>query len=262
VSGTPVGGGILGPANPLTVADLIYKAHRIAGVLTGAGRGVSVSEAADGLGTLNAMLGSWRTERLMVWGVLRSEWPLTANKQDYVIGQDGTPDFSTDAPERIERAGLIYVGTSPVTEVPLHVILNEQEWQTVTTKRMASLYPDSIYYQQTPPNGLITLWPVQTSSSTLVLYLWQTVTEFVSLSQDVLLPSGYRKAIEYNLAVEIAAIYPTRQHLSPMALQQAAQSKANIKAINKRPSLVRVERAAMGVTRTDGRYNPITNSYS
>ena len=159
------------------VSQLIYRAYRLAGVITEAGRFYSQSQSDDALAVLNSMLDEWQTERIMAWAKVRTVFPLVANQQIYSIGDSRTgptqPDYDFQRPEVIEQAGFIFTNVNPTIEQPMR-ILSQQEWAALTPKQLTSTIPTMLYYEQTVPYGLIYIWAIPTTTwgLALALYLW------------------------------------------------------------------------------------------
>lgn len=239
---------------------LIYNAMRIAGILGAPGRAPSDSETADGLLALNGMLDAWQTERLMVFCELAFEFQLVVDQQDYSIGTDGTPDFAHTRPEQIDRAGLILNNVMPSTEIPLQTY-TDQEWAAVTPKKLQSTQPTGLWYQRTVPNGLITFWPIPQNPYKVMLYLWENLQVVDDASVNMSLPPGYQSAIEYNLAVELAARFPGRANISPWSVQKAMLTKNTVKTMNDERLKMRTEYAALGTAGRRGRYQILSNTY-
>lgn len=246
----------------MLVSDLIYAGFRIANILLAPQRGPSNPDTFDGLAVLNSMLDAWLAERLTVYAEVRSIFPLTANKQFYAIGLSGSPDWNIQRPERIERAGAIYTYTNPATEVPLR-ILSDQEWASVTPKEEPSPVATMLYYQAFVPNGQVTIWPIPSDTSQVsqvAIYTWDQIPQFANAGVTVNLPPAYQEAIEYGLAVRLAARYGRRANISDWSVRQAGIALKRLKTMNAQVLYMQTERANRGV-RNAGRYNPISNSY-
>lgn len=240
---------------------MIYNALRIAGILGAPGRGGSQSDISDGMLALNAMLDAWETERLMAWCELQFPFNLIANQQNYTIGQDGTPDWTAPRPLKIDRAGLVLNNVSPSTEIPMRVY-TDQEWAAVTPKQLTSTQPTAVWYQKTVPNGIVTWWPVPQNPYPVNLYLWVDLQEVTDPSANIDLPPGYQSAIEYNLAVELAARFQERSNISQWSITKAHLTKETIKTINDEQLKMRVELAAMGTRGgSRGLYQILSNTY-
>lgn len=255
----------------MVVTNLLHAGHRIAGILTAPGRGLSDSEETEALYVLNAMLDSWATERLLVYATLRSTFPVTAFKGQYTIGlpsntgtwdtttsswdqqqqswdQTGySPDWKLPRPPRIERAGYVYLSSDPPVEQPMDV-MSDQEWESLSPKTLTGAIPYKIYYQAFVPLGVVNVWPIPDGSYQIqiAIYSWQQIQQFAGAQDTVYLPTGYQKAIEYSLAVELAMRYPKRAKMSPLALDIAKTSKSKVKTLNSPVWLMQTESAARG----------------
>ena len=211
----------------VTVLNLITRALRLLDV-------VGMSEvpdddiAADALQTLNDMIESWRVDDHMVFNIRRQLFTIQAGKQDYTIGPGG--DWDVLRPVTIDRAGLIINGGDYPIELPME-ILTTQRWAGITVKPVPSTLPRGIYYQPANPLGIASLWPLPSAGGNQVaLYLWDELTGFNDLTQEITLPPGYMRALRYNLAIELNADY--RKQLDPSVQLIAAQSKAAIERLN------------------------------
>lgn len=86
-----------------TVRDLIRSAMRLISVKA-AGEVPTAEEEQDGLYSLNTMLDSWNTERLMVSVLDREEFTLTPGLGTYTMGPGA--DFDVARPTKIEYAEI------------------------------------------------------------------------------------------------------------------------------------------------------------
>ncbi len=244
----------------MLVSTLLYNAFRIAGVLGAAGRGASPSEISDGMLTLNAMLDAWATERLLIWCILQNTVDLVVSQQNYSIGTNGVTDYELPRPEGIDRAGLIVNNVTPSTEIPLQ-IYSDQEWAAVTPKQLQSTQPTGLWYQRTVPNGIITYWPIPQYAYQVNLYLRVNLLQVPGPTANIDLPPGYQTAIEYNLAVELAARFQERANIRQFSIEKAGMAKATIKIMNDEHLKMRVEYAALGTAGRRGRYQILSNTY-
>jgi hypothetical protein len=218
-----------------TALDLITRSLRLLGVLA-AGEAAHAEDAQDALAVLNDMLDAWLLEELLVYGIDRSTFPLVPNVSSYTIGTGGV--LNTPRPVRIERAGLVDLQSTPTLEVPLEV-LNEQEYQQITVKGTTSTWPRWLYYDRAYPLGHVILWPVPTLANQLVLYLWHQLSQIPLTSTVVDLAPGYRRCVQYNLAVELAPEYGVSP--SVQVLDLASESKDRLKSVNYQPVLLGTE---------------------
>ncbi len=214
----------------MTVADLIKASLRLIRVY-GPSETPTATELADGLAILNEMIDAFNAERLMIYRIKRTEWDLTASKSVYTIGPSAA-DFNDVRPARIESAGLILdkTQTNPI-EVPIEVLLYQDEWATIYLKQLSSTYPRKMWYNPTFPNGTINLWPVpQESKQKLVLYAWGELVAFATTAETVAFPPGYQTLIRTNLALWLAEEYGVT--VTESVTDQAKKSVARVKDLN------------------------------
>jgi len=178
--------------------DLITSAARLAGIVFKS-EALDADEAQDGLESLNDMLASWTTDSLMVTGRTWESFSITG-AASYTIGTGGT--LNTVRPTAIKaafiRSGDIDYWMNPVTD---------EQYESITFKNFNSPFPDYFSYDNGYPLGKIRLYPKLSPSAELHLLNEKPLTEFASINTSVDLPPGWKRAIRYNLAVEIAGEY-------------------------------------------------------
>lgn len=91
----------------MTAADIITDALVAISEMS-RGQTPSPEDLARGLAELNDLLGTWSNERLSLFTIQRTRYPLVVNQQDYTIGLTG--DFQQNRPLLIESA-VIILGT-------------------------------------------------------------------------------------------------------------------------------------------------------
>jgi hypothetical protein len=183
-----------------TVRDLIQSARRKIGTLA-AGESMTAEEGVDHLQTLNAMLATWNTQELLVYTLNRQTFALVAGQQQYTLGAGG--DFNVVRPFNIEYASILLNASTAPQEIPLE-IYTEDGWREVVMKSVVSSWPTGVYIQNDLPLNHLQFWPVPTAPCSVILGTWQRTVAFTNLSDDVVFPDGYDRAIIYNLAVELA----------------------------------------------------------
>lgn len=221
----------------MQVQDLIYDGFRIAGVLGNAGRNFlnTGSYYQDAFRILNAMLDSWNTERLTIYSIAQYDMPLVSGQQAYTIGAGG--QWNIPRPSRIERANLVYISEDSAAplEFPME-ILTLDGWRCIPQKNVQSTFPLQLYYDAgfQGPTGLGTVYvfPVPQVINTIRLFLWTLFKQFATVEDYVAFPAGYLKAIQYNLARELAMRFPERAKMNAAAVEEAVDAKAWIKSLN------------------------------
>lgn len=209
-----------------TVRTLITQAMKDLGAI-GVNETPTAAEASDAFEVLNQMIGTWRTESLIVYAKAQNvyTYPVTG-QQSYTIGPTG--DFVTDRPVRIDAA---YNRDANDNDYLIYVAKDFKDYSDLITKNVTANLVTLLYYDPTYPNGTIYLWPTpNTDSYRLVLWTWDTVEEFASLDTVIALPPGYERALRSNLAVELSPRYG--REVSNILMKTAIESKAQIKRTN------------------------------
>lgn len=207
-------------------------ALRLLGV-SAAEQPLSADMAQSALEALNTLLDSWSVERLLTWTRPRYVLPLVADKGEYtwglVAGETTPADISAAAPVRLEMA-LLNIGGSPAQEWPLQILTQEEYEQDVWFKDLASSYVEAVYLEDTVPYNVLHCYPVPTGGHTLVLLPWQAHSPYAAWDSVLEWPSGYARAMQYNLALELAPQYMVEPSQTIMRI--ADESKRALYPIN------------------------------
>jgi len=225
-----------------TVRDILQAACRKIGVLA-SGEALEAAQAQDALAVLNDMLAEWNTRQLMVYTIDRQVFSLAIGQQTYTLGAGG--NFNVPRPFKIDMAGVIVPGTAgglPV-EIPIQ-LLTDEEYRAVSVKTLASGWPVQMYVQGNMPLNVLWMWPTPLQNCQIVLYTWNRTTAFTNLSDEVVFPDGYQKAIVYNLAVELATEY--EREASATVQRMAAVSVKAIEDANNEPIYSRCDASLVG----------------
>lgn len=210
-----------------TAHDLIRGAMRLIGAVD-PGEELTASEASDGLEMLNEMLESWSNESLSVYQILQENFALSSGTASYTIGSGGT--FNTTRPLDVLSGFIRDSGT----DYPLR-ILTREEYNQIQVKT-TQYQPEYLYYEPSVATGRIYLYgvPAKAYAVTDGLYIdsRKQLQSFTALTTSIVLPVGYKRAIRYNLALEIAPEYNRPVPEAVVAI--ARESKANLKRLNSR----------------------------
>ena len=179
-----------------TALDMITRSMRLAKVI-GTKEALTNDEAADGLNALNTMLEAWTLDRLSVYQIIRATKVLTASDGNYTVGAGG--DIDIPRPNKLEDSCFIRVGT---IDHGLELI-DEISYQGIPAKSLPGR-PQFLFYDPKFPLAEVNLYPVPDTAMTLSLGYWSVLQSFSTLTTDLALPLGYKRMIEYNLAVEFA----------------------------------------------------------
>jgi hypothetical protein len=219
---------------PTTILDIIRRALRLLGVLA-TGETADGPEAADALQVLNWMIESWTNEKLMVYYIQNELFQIIAGKGSYTIGPDPSQDFDTMLPIKIESAFARDNSSGYLNDYKLELIPNDR-YQDIFQKFLPTTYPKYIHYVRTWPYGQIDLWPIPTRNYVLGLSHWHQITKYLNLTDIVCLPPGYKTALAYNLAVDLAGEYG--QAISPLVTMKATETKTILKRENRESILM------------------------
>lgn len=223
--------------------QLITRAMREIGVL-GARQPPNTDDLAEGLVVLNSWVTDLDTQRATIFTVKREVFSLTAGTASYTIGPGGT--WNTIRPLRIESVGLVLDRTASIpTEIPLGLPASDAEWARVVAKTITTSYPSLAYYDrgfESTGLGRIYLHPIPNqNNSDLVLYLPRPMQEFADLSTLYAFPPGYERAIETNLALELAPMF--EKEPSMLLVQKAERAMTTLKRANRTPRILRLDPA-------------------
>lgn len=161
-------------------------------------------------------------------GVQTIESVPTANTFTFTV--EGSP--ITPATGTITAAAL----TEQPVEIP-RTVITDDGYQSIQIKSLTNAQFTNVYYNPTFPFGQIFLWPKpNTTVNQLVLYLPVEFGGFVDLHTDYDYPDqpGYTEAMEYNLAVRIAAPWGAKLSEYPEVVGLARESLGLIKRANNR----------------------------
>lgn len=182
-----------------TPLDIINGAARLIGVVFKS-ESLSDDEAADGLVALNDMLDTWSNDNLITYAYTLETFSLTG-AASYTIGSGG--DFNTTRPINIVDAVVRYGSI----DYPLTIISQEQYQEEIALKSTTSPVPKYLTYDNAYPLATIKMYYVPSAGSTLYLQTNKPLGNFASLTTTIALPPGWKRALKYNLAVDIAAEY-------------------------------------------------------
>ena len=210
-----------------TVQTLIDRSLRLLGVIA-SGDSPSTEETADSLIALNAMLESWRTNRLIVYGFTEETLTMVVGDSSYTIGPSG--DLDTTRPLDIQH-GFMRIGD---TDYPVKFV-DKRRFDSIQDKTVTSDLVEMAYYNPSMTTGTLSVWPVPSVANVLHLTMWTPIDSFSAASDSVSLPPGYERAIAYNLAIESAPEFGREP--SATVHRIASESLANIKRVNS-PALI------------------------
>ena len=209
------------PLGTNTALDIIRRAMRLAGVYS-IGEEPSADETAAGLMALNGMIGTWANETLMIYAHTIDTVPLVAGTALYTLGETGTV-VTTRPIQALDMSYVVYQNISYT--VPLMTI---EQYNSIPFKAQTAQFPWCLWYEDTYPNGSLTVYPTPLESSTLNFTSKKQLAGFTSLTDAVSLPPGYFDALCFNMAVYWGPEFDGVS-IPPQLLQQAINTKRPIK---------------------------------
>jgi hypothetical protein len=204
-----------------TALDIIKRSLRMLGVYS-AGEDLDPSEAQDGLAALNDLV-----EELSIGGMVyaktRDSIGITAGLPSITVGPSGTT--ITDRPVQVLDESYMLIGT---TSYPLQV-LTLQQFTDIQDKTTQGI-PEGVFPRMDMPNATLSFWPVPNQAMTLQLWSSKVLASFPGLTTEVSLPPGYKKALAFLLAIDIASEYEAMP--SPLVLRGATNARRMIETLN------------------------------
>lgn len=210
--GATVTGSIAG--NTLTITNIATGAIAIGQTVGGAAAGTKITAFGTGAGTTLTGLGTY-----------------TVNISQTVAST--TLTLSYERPLRI-NSGFVRVST---LDYPV-AVLNVEEYELIGLKALNGPWPRAVYYQPSIPLGNIYCWQ-NPSSGDLHLMADTQLQQFTTLTDTIVLPPGYKMAMEWGLAEILMPSYgkADAEQIS-MTQGMAAKTLARLKRTNMHPPQV------------------------
>jgi hypothetical protein len=211
------------------------------------GENISDMDANDALDVLNDLLDSLSTQESYVYGSLENILAFTPGQYQYTIGTGG--NFNVARPLRITKAFTrITNQQANGLDYPMD-ILSQQEYADIGLKRLGGPWPIAVYYNPTYPLGNLYFYPNPSGAGELHLFT-DTILTNMSLAGAVSLPQGYKRALKWLLAGEIASEYGITP--TPFVMSRIKESTDAIKELNRIPvPLAQFDATLIGTRRTD-----------
>ena len=208
------------------VSTMILRSLRLIGEKTRSDI-LNSNEQTQCLSEINSLIDSWSNERLMIFTVSQTSFPLTSSQGSYTIGNGG--DFNMTRPTKI--IDPCFIRNPDLNDIPLKII-DVETYGKIFDKNLDSTYPIYLHYDYGYSNtstGTVTFWPEPIAGLSTFINTLQPFINFSTLSHSISLPPGYQRAIEYNYAIEAAGGFT---EVDPMVAIIARESKSVIKANN------------------------------
>jgi len=199
-----------------TARDLIEIALYDAGIF-GMGQSPNAIDINRGLTRLNDMINQWKRNRWLVYHLVDTDKVMTG-ATSYTVGTGGY--FDIDRPDRLEAARIIQNNPPSPNDVgwPLQLIQSRENYNNIRLQHLGS-FPYYIFYDAAFPLGSVFPWPLPSSQYTLRLTTKAVLQTFADLSTVYEMPEEYKRAIRFNLQVEMMSAYklPVDDNVAKMA---------------------------------------------
>lgn len=202
----------------ISALDIITSAAKKIGVVFKS-EALDADEANDGLTALNDMLDTWSNDDLATVSDTLESFPLTT-VASYTIGAGG--NFNTARPINISSV-IVRVGNIDYTLAPITL---DQYQEDIALKSIQSPIPKFYNYDNGYPLGTFRIYYVP-NGGTLYLQSSKPLSNLSALTTVVDLPPGWKRALIYNLAIELAPEYGAE--VSTIVQQNAKTSLGAIK---------------------------------
>lgn len=182
---------------------------------------LSAADSTAFLAVLNDMIDGWNTQRLYIAAV--TEIVATVSTSPITIGPGGT--INVNRPVKMEDGAFIRQNGSDYQVL----WMSRTDYADITNKAQTGELAYAGFYDPAIPVGSIYLWPKPAGSVELHLQLQTQLTEFANLTAAYSLAPGYRKALSYSLAEELA---PGKRELPASTARIAASARRAIRRSN------------------------------
>lgn len=141
-------------------------------------------------------------------------------------------DFKVDRPLRVADSFTRITTQSSGLDYPIEVV-SQQRYIEIGYKNIPSPWPTAMWYNPTMPLGTIYFYQSPSTAGELHLFTDNILSNFSSLTTNVILPRGYSRALKWLLTKEICSV--NRYPITPLIEKLAKESYDFIKALNELP---------------------------
>lgn len=196
---------------------IIKRALRLIGVLPGGDEPTS-DQLADAFSVFQTMLDAWAAESLFSSSVTKSTYAVSSGAGQVSMGASGN---ITTRPNKVE---YVYWGDKKLT------LLNTRQEFDDQLQGTSAGTPEYAFYDRTAPLSYVRLCPANDSGETITVGFRAMVGVPATTADVMELLDGYKRAMEFNLAVDMA---PEFEVVPPQWVHDSAiSSKAAIKSAN------------------------------
>ena len=203
-----------------TALQIIDRAYSILGYKA-AGEVLSGDDSQYALDILNGMIDGWNTQPHFI--VTVNEVVANVSSQSATIGTG--LNFDTVRPTSINNGAFARLNgvDYALTEI------DREQYERITLKTVQSTFPQYFYYDGNTDTARVWFYPVPSASVEVHLPCAVYLTQFADLSTEYELVPGYKVALEYSLAEELA---PGVKDLPMSVIRKAANARRAIRRTN------------------------------
>jgi len=154
-----------------------------------------------GLTALNDLIASWSLAKIMVPYAISENFPTVIGQVAYTIGPSG--DINTVRPTKLLPG--TYIRDASDIDHPVDKISRER-YNSINTKTSTGR-PNRIYYDPVFPIGTFYFNKEPIAVETVYIDSLKPITEISDMTASLALPSAYRLALKFNLAIMLAPDY-------------------------------------------------------
>lgn len=209
--------------------EIIYTAFRLAQVAEQGEYDIGEDKETEAINALQSLVASWATDGLLDPFCTIETFAITEYKASYTIGPDA--DFNTAMPSSIDD---IYVNRSNLDYCVRPC--TRSEYFMIQNKNKQAQTPSLFYFHFNFPVSTIYFYPIPTGISSITIaskkiYQW---ISYNNIDYPVPLPDEFLDALQFNLAIALAAQYAIEA--TPTVIANAERSLKNLFKLNRKPA--------------------------
>jgi hypothetical protein len=203
-----------------TAAQIIDRAYTLLGYKDPSDA-LSGQDQSYALDTLNDLIDTWNTQSLYIYTT--TEVVATASGLPITIG----PAMTLNTPRPVRMINGSFARISGLDYAITWI--DEEQYQSIPLKSTASTIPIYGFYDSGAPTGNLYFWPFQSAATEYHITVETQLTAFPDLSTDVTLTQGYKRALSYSLAEELA---PGLRDVPAIVVKNAINARRAIRQAN------------------------------
>lgn len=205
------------------------------------------------LNKINDELDQWSAEDKYIYTKNFQLFNLIPNHQPHTIGPGPGADFVLPArPPRIDGCTIVLQNAGgTTTDLPVNTERDDDWWNSVRIKNLASQIPTDLYYSTDVPNGQMFFWPIPNFAYQTRIEWWVSVLQVASVQDPAVLPPAYRKAVKLTIAEQLAG----PRSGDPQLVKAALQARSAVWSNNNNAPTMSTQAAGMPGSNNHTRFN-------